>query len=58
MIDVAKTAIAVCDSSKFGKRSLSLIAPPSAFQKLITDRGISEADLNTLNRAGVEVKVV
>lgn len=58
MIDVAKTSIAVCDSSKFGKRSLSLIAPPGAFQQLITDRGISEADLTALNRAGVKVTAV
>lgn len=58
MIDVAKTSIAVCDSSKFGKRSLSLIAPPGAFQQLITDRGISEDDLTALNRAGVKVTAV
>src|ERR1700730_14021952 len=57
MMDISKVAVAVCDSSKFGKRSLSLIAPPSALQMVITDRGISKADLNTLKKSGVEVTV-
>jgi DeoR family transcriptional regulator, aga operon transcriptional repressor len=55
MMDVAKRTIAVCDSSKFGRRSLSLIAPPSAIQGLITDRGIPKSDLNILKKAGIEV---
>jgi DeoR family transcriptional regulator, aga operon transcriptional repressor len=58
MIDVSKVAVAVCDSSKFGKRSLSLIAPPSALQVVITDRGIPKADLSALKRSGVEVTIV
>jgi DeoR family transcriptional regulator of aga operon len=58
MMEVAKFVVAVCDSSKFGKRSLSLIGPPTAVHHLITDRGISKADLSTLKRAGVEVTVV
>jgi DeoR family transcriptional regulator of aga operon len=57
MMDASKVAVAVCDSSKFGKRSLSLIAPPSALQMVITDRGIPKADLNTLKKSGVEVTV-
>jgi len=55
MMDVAKRTIAVCDSSKFGRRSLSLIAPPSAIQGLITDHGIPKSDLNVLKKAGIEV---
>ncbi len=58
MMDVAKRTIAVCDSSKFGRRSLSLIAPPSAIQGLITDRGIPKSDLNVLKKAGIELTVV
>lgn len=58
MMDVAKRTIAVCDSSKFGRRSLSLIAPPSAIQGLITDRGIPKSDLNVLKKAGIEVTLV
>ena len=58
MMDVARRTIAVCDSSKFGRRSLSLIAPPSAIQGLITDRGIPKSDLNVLKKAGIEVTLV
>jgi DeoR family transcriptional regulator, aga operon transcriptional repressor len=58
MVEVARTVVAVCDSSKFGRRSLSLIAPPIAFQHVITDRGISKADLAVLKKAGIEVTLV
>jgi DeoR family transcriptional regulator of aga operon len=58
MIEISKVAVAVCDSSKFGKRSLSLIAPPSALQHVITDQGIPKADLSALKKSGVEVTVV
>src|SRR5947199_9948758 len=30
MVEIAKRKVAVCDASKFGRRSLSLIAPTSA----------------------------
>jgi len=58
MMDASKVAVAVCDSSKFGKRSLSLIAPPSSLQNVITDRGIPKADLSALRKSGVEVTIV
>ena len=58
MMDVARVAVAVCDSSKFGRRSLSSIAPPSAVHHLITDRGISKSDLAALKKAGIQVTVV
>jgi DeoR family transcriptional regulator, aga operon transcriptional repressor len=58
MIEISKTAIAVCDSSKFGKRSLSLIAPPSSLHHVITDSGIPRADLNALKKSGIAVTVV
>lgn len=58
MMDVAKMVVATCDSSKFGKRSLSLIAPPSSVHHVITDRGIPKADLSALKKAGVEVTIV
>lgn len=57
MMDVAKITVAVCDSSKFGKRSLSLLGPPSSVHQVITDRGILKSDLNALKKAGVEVTV-
>jgi DeoR family transcriptional regulator, aga operon transcriptional repressor len=58
MVEVAKRTIAVCDSSKFGRRSLSLIAPPSVLHEVITDRGISKSDLRTLKQAGTEITIV
>jgi DeoR family transcriptional regulator of aga operon len=58
MIEISKAAVAVCDSSKFGKRSLSLIAPPSSLQYVITDYGIPKADLSALKKSGIEVTLV
>jgi DeoR family transcriptional regulator of aga operon len=58
MVEISKRTIAVCDSSKFGRRSLSQIAPPSALQEVITDRGISKADIRALKQAKIEVTVV
>jgi DeoR family transcriptional regulator, aga operon transcriptional repressor len=58
MIEVSKVTVAVCDSSKFGRRSLSLIAPPTSLHHVITDSGIPKVDLSTLKRSGVPVTVV
>jgi DeoR family transcriptional regulator of aga operon len=58
MVEVAKKTVAVCDSSKFGRRSLSLIAPPSSLQAVITDRGAPKSDLRILKQAGIEVTLV
>jgi len=58
MMEIARRTVAVCDSSKFGSRSLSLIAPLSAVNEVITDRGIAKSDLGALREAGIEVTVV
>jgi DeoR family transcriptional regulator, aga operon transcriptional repressor len=58
MMDIARATIVTCDSSKFGRRSLALIAPLHSVQKLITDRGITKSDLSALKKAGVDVTVV
>jgi DeoR family transcriptional regulator of aga operon len=58
MVEIARRTVAVCDSSKFGRRSLSLIVPPSALHEVITDRGAPKSDLRTLKKSGVEVTVV
>jgi DeoR family transcriptional regulator of aga operon len=58
MAEVAKRTVAVCDSSKFGRRSLSLIVPPTALQEVITDRGIPKSDWRALKKAGIEVTLV
>jgi DeoR family transcriptional regulator, aga operon transcriptional repressor len=58
MMDVARVTVAVCDSSKFGRRSLSSIAPFSAVHHLITDRGIPKADLAALKKTTIQVTLV
>ena len=58
MMEVAQRTIVVCDSSKFGRRSLSLIAPTSAMHEVITDHGIPKADLRALKKIGIEVTLV
>ena len=58
MMENAKTTIIVCDSSKFGRRSLSLIIPTSSVDETITDKNISKRDLKSLREAGVEVTLV
>lgn len=58
MIENAKTTIVVCDFSKFGRRSLSMIAPTSAVHHTITDSKVSQKYLRGLREAGVKVTVV
>lgn len=58
MMDVARVTVAVCDSSKFGKRSLSSIAPVSEIQHLICDRGIPKSDLAALKKVGLAATLV
>jgi DeoR family transcriptional regulator, aga operon transcriptional repressor len=58
MAESARRIIMVCDSSKFGRRSLSLILPTSAIHEAITDRNIRRDDLKALREAGVRVTLV
>jgi len=58
MMEVARLTVAVCDSSKFGRRSLSAIAPVSAIHQVITDHGIAKSDLAALKKAGIQVTLV
>jgi DeoR family transcriptional regulator, aga operon transcriptional repressor len=58
MMKIARRRVVVCDSSKFGSRSLSLISAASEIQQVITDRNISESDLTALKDAGINVTVV
>lgn len=58
MVEIAKKTVAVCDSSKFGRRSLSLISPTSALHEVISDRGAPKSDLRALKQAGIEVTLV
>lgn len=58
MVEIAKRTVAVCDSSKFGRRSLSLIVPPTALHQVVTDRGVLKSDVRLLKKAGIEVTLV
>src|SRR5262249_39476115 len=58
MVEVSKTVVTVCDSSKFGRRSLSLIVPPSAVHHVITDRAAPRTDVQKLQKVGIEVTLV
>jgi DeoR family transcriptional regulator, aga operon transcriptional repressor len=58
MMEVSRRTVVICDSSKFGRRSLSLIAPPSAIHHVITDSGVAKSDLRVLRESGIEVTVV
>jgi DeoR family transcriptional regulator of aga operon len=58
MVEIARRTIAVCDSSKFGRRSLCNIMPVTAVQEVITDKQIPKSDLQALKEAGVRVTVV
>jgi DeoR family transcriptional regulator of aga operon len=58
MIDISRQVVAVCDSSKFGKRSLSKIAPTTSLHHLITDQGVSKSDLAALRKQEIQVTLV
>jgi DeoR family transcriptional regulator, aga operon transcriptional repressor len=58
MAESARRTVVVCDSSKFGRRSLSLILPTSSVHECISDKGISKSDLKALRESNVEVTLV
>lgn len=58
MIRMSREVVGVFDSSKFGQRSLSVIAPLSGLQKVITDTGASAEYVQALEAAGVGVVLV
>jgi DeoR family transcriptional regulator of aga operon len=57
MTESARRTVVVCDSSKFGRRSLCLILRTSAVHETITDKNISKHDLKALRDAGIQVKL-
>jgi DeoR family transcriptional regulator, aga operon transcriptional repressor len=58
MVEISRKVIAVCDASKFGRRSLSQILPPNALDQVITDRSAPKSDIKALKELGVEVTLV
>jgi len=55
MVNASTKVVAVCDSTKFLRRSLALIVAPSAIHTVITDSQISDEDLENLKNSGIEV---
>jgi DeoR family transcriptional regulator of aga operon len=58
MSEIARRTVVVCDSSKFGRRSLTLIVPPSQVEQIITDSRIAKCDLQVLEEVGIQVTLV
>ena len=58
MIKSAAEVILVADSSKFGRRSLGVIADVNAIDVLISDRKINPSDLRRMKELGVVVYTV
>lgn len=55
MVKAAKKIVAVCDATKFGRRSLSRIIAPSAIHHVITDKSVSPAIVESLTNLNIEV---
>jgi DeoR family transcriptional regulator of aga operon len=58
MLNAARRVVAVCDSTKFKRRSLSRIAPPSAVHCVITDLDLPAETAEILRVQGIEVVLV
>jgi DeoR family transcriptional regulator of aga operon len=58
MVKASEKVVAVCDSSKFNRRSLSLIVPASAIDHVITDRDLPADKVKAVRDAGIEITVV
>ena len=58
MINASSVVVAVCDATKFHKRSMALIVPPSRVHCVITDRTLAATDCETLRSAQIEVILV
>jgi len=58
MVQISARVIAVCDSSKFGRSSLSSIVPLANIHGVITDKQIPSQHLRALKKAGIETILV
>jgi DeoR family transcriptional regulator of aga operon len=58
MVEISLKTVAVCDSSKFGRRSLCKIMPASAVHQVITDKNVDRRDLQAMREAGITVTLV
>lgn len=58
MIRTAERVTLVADSSKFGQRALSHLCPLSDVNEIVTDDGVSNEWLRTMEAAGIRTEVV
>jgi DeoR family transcriptional regulator, aga operon transcriptional repressor len=58
MANAARKVVAVCDSSKFGRRSLAVIVQPNGIHEVITDKNVPRSTVQELREAGIEVTLV
>jgi DeoR family transcriptional regulator of aga operon len=48
MVRVSRKVVAVCDSTKFNRKRLAVIVRASTVHTVITDTGISPADIEVI----------
>lgn len=58
MVKASEKVVAVCDSSKFNRRSLSLIVGAGAIHHVITDKKLPMDDIKAIQDAGIQVTIV
>ncbi len=58
MVNAATRVVAVCDSTKFDRRSLSRIVPVSAVHQVITDTALPRQTVEALQNLSLEVTLV
>lgn len=58
MVRSATKVVAVCDSTKFNRRSLSRIVVPSAIHHVITDKNLPESMAEALRTLNIELTLV
>lgn len=58
MIECAQKTIVLADSSKFGKRGFGKICGLEVIEQVITDSGISDHMVKTLEGMGIEITIV
>jgi DeoR family transcriptional regulator of aga operon len=58
MVRASSLVVAVCDSTKFNRRSLSKIVEASAIHHVITDRDLSQETAESLRSAGIKLTLV
>lgn len=58
MIRVSQKTIVLADSTKFGKRGFGKICDFEDIDEIITDKGVSEYSIKTLEEMGIKVTIV